>query len=186
MALKSSGTLYLQGSDSRNGIAFHFTGVAPHKLSEYYGAGFGVPSSGTLKFSDFYGEEYIIPNNSFRTLVAEKSPVTSAVGEGNWRHFASIAGNVSVRAFKCDYSFNFRWTKQYRLIVGKNRNNTSSGFATHYHNKHAGHSRYTSASGNFTINNARFRSGDRLDFNIYMWGGYGRDQVTGGNIKVYV
>ena len=50
MALQTSGPISL--SD----IAGEFGGNQPHKLSEYYDADSGVPSSGTISFSDFYGK----------------------------------------------------------------------------------------------------------------------------------
>ena len=48
MALQSSGSI------SISQIASEFGGSTPHSLSEYYGDG-GVPSSGALSISDFYG-----------------------------------------------------------------------------------------------------------------------------------
>ena len=50
MALQSSGRITL------NDIAVEFGGNTPHNLSEYYGAASGIPGSGTIKFSDFYGK----------------------------------------------------------------------------------------------------------------------------------
>lgn len=50
MTLPSSGPL------SMSQIAAEFGGTAPHSLSEYYGAAPGVPASGTIKYSDFYGK----------------------------------------------------------------------------------------------------------------------------------
>ena len=56
MALQSSGTITIQD------IADEFGGIAPHSLSEYYRNGIyvgssntGVPTSGTISLSDFYG-----------------------------------------------------------------------------------------------------------------------------------
>jgi hypothetical protein len=49
MALQSSGEISL------NDIATEFSGTAPHSLSEYYGVDTGIPSSGEISFSDFYG-----------------------------------------------------------------------------------------------------------------------------------
>lgn len=51
MALPSSGSIRLQQ------IADEFGGTTPHNLSEYYGAASGVPTSGELSFSDFYGTQ---------------------------------------------------------------------------------------------------------------------------------
>jgi len=48
-------TLQSSGAISLSDIAAEFGGSTPHSLSEYYGVDTGVPSSGTISFSDFYG-----------------------------------------------------------------------------------------------------------------------------------
>lgn len=60
MTIKSSGTLYFSE------IATEFGGAAPHALSEYFGggslvpSGIGIPASGTISFSQFYGKSKYI------------------------------------------------------------------------------------------------------------------------------
>ena len=54
MTLQSSGSISLQN------IATEFGGSAPHNISEYYGAAAGIPSSGTISFSNFYGASSFI------------------------------------------------------------------------------------------------------------------------------
>jgi hypothetical protein len=49
MALQTSGTISLAD------IVGEFGGSAPHSLSEYYDAADGIPASGSISFSDFYG-----------------------------------------------------------------------------------------------------------------------------------
>lgn len=49
MALQSSGAISL------NDIAIEFGGTQPHSLSEYYGVAVGIPASGSIDISDFYG-----------------------------------------------------------------------------------------------------------------------------------
>ena len=49
MALQTSGSISLSQ------IANEFNDTAPHSLSEQYGAASGIPSSGAISFSDFYG-----------------------------------------------------------------------------------------------------------------------------------
>lgn len=49
MAMQGSGQIKLSE------IASEFGGTAPHNMSEYYSAAAGVPSSGQLSSSDFYG-----------------------------------------------------------------------------------------------------------------------------------
>ena len=49
MALQTSGAISL------NDVAGEFGGSTPHSLSEYYGVATGVPGSGTISLSNFYG-----------------------------------------------------------------------------------------------------------------------------------
>lgn len=49
MAIANTGVIALTD------IVAEFGGDAPHALSEYYGVAAGVPGSGTIRFSDFYG-----------------------------------------------------------------------------------------------------------------------------------
>ena len=55
MALPSSGPLSLSQ------IQTEFGGTNPISLSEYYGADTGVPASGALTVSDFYGANAVPP-----------------------------------------------------------------------------------------------------------------------------
>ena len=48
--------LQTTGAISLNDIAGEFGGTTPHSLSEYYGVATGIPSSGTISFSQFYGK----------------------------------------------------------------------------------------------------------------------------------
>jgi len=50
MTLQSSGAISLAN------IASEFGGSTPHSLSEYYSAASGIPSSGTISISQFYGK----------------------------------------------------------------------------------------------------------------------------------
>lgn len=50
MALPPNGNLKLVD------IAGEFGGAAPHSLSEYYGVANGIPTSGNISISDFYGK----------------------------------------------------------------------------------------------------------------------------------
>ena len=61
-ALASSGSLSLGTSAGTDrSISGEFGGSAPHGLSEYYGVASGVPSSGEIEFSDFYGKAAVNP-----------------------------------------------------------------------------------------------------------------------------
>lgn len=48
-------------------IATEFGGSLPHSISEYYGVAAGVPSSGTLSFTDFLGKSAVIPGQQLFT-----------------------------------------------------------------------------------------------------------------------
>ena len=48
-------TLQSSGAISLSQIAAEFGGSAPHSLSEYYEGHSGIPSSGTISMSQFYG-----------------------------------------------------------------------------------------------------------------------------------
>mgnify|MGYP001338658804 CR=1 FL=1 len=53
-------TLQTSGAISLLDIANEFGGSTPHAISEYYGAASGIPSSGTISFSQFYGKSNIV------------------------------------------------------------------------------------------------------------------------------
>lgn len=75
MALQGSGQISL------NDIATEFGGTAPHSLSEYYSAASGVPASGEISFSDFYGKANIFAFS-----------ITSHTANGNLSSLATSAG----------------------------------------------------------------------------------------------
>lgn len=54
-------TLPASGRISISEIAAEFGGTAPHSLTEYYGAASGVPVSGIISLSDFYGKAITPP-----------------------------------------------------------------------------------------------------------------------------
>ena len=85
MTLPSSGPL------SIGDIAGEFGGAAPHSLSEYYGAAYGIPASGPLAISNFYGKAtpYIIP----RSLLFTQTP--------SYFYRDPAAGNPYVWTFSC-------------------------------------------------------------------------------------
>lgn len=72
MALPASGTITLLQ------IATEFGGTAPHSLSEYYAAAAGVPASGAISFSDFYGKSAEAVSISNLTVSASGSPTQTA------------------------------------------------------------------------------------------------------------
>lgn len=64
MALQTSGQISLAN------IATEFGDSAPHSLSEFYGSASGIPSSGQISISDFYGVSSFngLPNYYFDTV----------------------------------------------------------------------------------------------------------------------
>ncbi len=90
MALQSSGAISL------GDIAGEFGGSQPHSLSEYYGAASGIPSSGAIDFSDFYGSqagfEFTISSN---TQEANLNTLATAAGwDGSVILIANVASGV--------------------------------------------------------------------------------------------
>lgn len=59
MVLQSSGAISL------NDIQTEFGGTNPISISEYYDAATGVPASGTISFSHFYGKSAIVPGQQW-------------------------------------------------------------------------------------------------------------------------
>jgi len=61
MTIESSGAISLGTTAGANrSISAEFGGTVPHALSEYYGAASGVPASGEIKFSNFYGKSNVV------------------------------------------------------------------------------------------------------------------------------
>lgn len=85
MALQSSGTISIQD------IVDEFGGTAPHSLSEYYRGGTyvgssntGVPTSGTIALSDFYGAAAGVV-----VTVTEGTQTVTSVGATNYGYIAA-------------------------------------------------------------------------------------------------
>lgn len=128
MVLQTTGKITL------GDIANEFGGTVPHKMSEYFGAAIGVPGTGVLRISNFYGKAnnpdpptwvtatdlgVSNPNTSFsRSITAySDSPVTlssistgfgSFSSSGNVGTISGTAPNVSRQS----YSWTIRATDQ--------------------------------------------------------------------------
>lgn len=75
-ALASSGAISLgNAAGTDRSISGEFGGSTPHALSEYYGVASGIPSSGTIDFSDFHGKS--AANEEFRWLYLQTGGQTS-------------------------------------------------------------------------------------------------------------
>ena len=111
MALQTSGSISLLD------VANEFGGSTPHSLSEYYGADSGVPSSGSISLSDFYGaSDFVFPTT------VEK--VFTVSGENTSRVFHYVdaedlfGGNPPgfiTASFRLNGDFNFSSTEYLTL-----------------------------------------------------------------------
>lgn len=107
MALQGSGQIKLSE------IATEFGGSAPHRLSEYYGAASGVPSSGEIQLAaDFYGTSSCTSytTSQFRTM-------GSAIGNMTRESGIASAFNNSTSG---DYSQGARLDPSYGAYIGRN------------------------------------------------------------------
>ena len=92
MALQTSGAISIAD------IATEFGGSAPHSLSEYYGAASGVPTSGAISISHFYGKSsqftFTITTNQTNANLA--SLATAAGWDGSSALVATINSGVYI------------------------------------------------------------------------------------------
>jgi hypothetical protein len=84
MALQSSG--FIDMSD----IQTEFVDAGSGSLSEFYGAATGIPSSGAIKFSDFYGKSNITPITSVAGTGG-----TWTENNGNWSVTLNVGPSVT-------------------------------------------------------------------------------------------
>ena len=85
MALQTSGTISLLD------VAAEFGGAAPHAISEYYGRAPGVPASGTIDLSDFYGKSSQVTLRIYPTGYGLDNSITNRANssDGNLNTYAS-------------------------------------------------------------------------------------------------
>lgn len=117
MALQTSGAISL------NDIAGEFGGSTPHSLSEYYGVATGIPSSGQISISQFYGKS---------NIVADYYPSISYSGTTNWSSgaFGNIFdGSLSTFAARSNYTPSSSTLNQHggKLICHWNNGAISAG-----------------------------------------------------------
>lgn len=74
MAVKSSGSLSI-----KTDIVGEFGGTAPHGLKEYYDAATGIPASGTISMSDFYGTSAYTANPLTEVTTSSSSGMSFTV-----------------------------------------------------------------------------------------------------------
>lgn len=91
MVLQSSGAISLYD------IQTEFGGSTPISMSEYYGAASGIPSSGTISFSNFYGKSAL--SSGPPTPVASSIPARSGgVGQTNYEIVRGLSANNLTRS----------------------------------------------------------------------------------------
>lgn len=90
MAIVSSGQISIQS------IVDEFGGTAPHALSEYYGAASGVPTSGEISISDFYGTSSCLTLTAGTTVQQLYQAPYTSFGAATWavRLSKTIASNI--------------------------------------------------------------------------------------------
>lgn len=86
-------TLPVSGPLSLSDIAAEFGGAAPHSLSEYYGADTGIPSSGAISISDFYGKSNLFTLN-IAASVANPNIRQLCVNAG-WNQSVAVLVNIT-------------------------------------------------------------------------------------------
>ena len=89
-------TLQASGSISMSDIAEEFGGVAPHSLSEFYGIAAGVPSSGPISLSNFYGKSRTADNSFIGNFIGPTfyaGSVNPAVGTDYTRVSTSLGAS---------------------------------------------------------------------------------------------
>lgn len=88
MAVKPSGSLSM-----KTDIVGEFGGAAPHGLKEYYNAATGIPASGTISMSDFYGKSslftFTLSSNQ------ENWDLRSAAITAGWDGSAPLIANIN-------------------------------------------------------------------------------------------
>lgn len=182
MALQSSGAISL------NDIQNQFGGSNPISLTEYYGADDGIPGSGTISASNFYGKSK--PWTANYNVIAQASIAQGAggTGEGFWREVSRWTNNLnrkgSVRLWGDMYEGYFgpdnygawyfsRQGKQFGYRIYQNSTLLVDGFYGYYGNAHP--------YWDFT---AYVNRNDAIIYQMYGWGGYGQDKVGGGTWRV--
>ena len=96
MALQSSGPISL------NDVAGEFSGSTPHSLSEYYGVASGVPGSGTISLSDFYGKAVPAPEPEPEPepgLQFKTTGFGGAIGSADYTNYPAFGGTAYVSAY---------------------------------------------------------------------------------------
>ena len=134
MALQSSGPISLL--DIQN----EFGGSAPISLSEYYGAAAGVPSSGSISLSNFYGTSSVF-SHTISSSQKELNLYSYLVGQG-WNGSDPVdltvssnvylwSDNTSTAGLTISSSFsNLLTLRNYGKIIGRGGNGGNAGSQT--------------------------------------------------------
>src|SRR5262245_48593450 len=87
-------TLPASGALKMTDISGEFGDTAPYSLTEFYGVASGVPSSGAIKFSDFYGKGRRVMARSGSSAVTSVTAPKNA--PGIYYHPTSSVGAIGV------------------------------------------------------------------------------------------
>lgn len=174
MAIVSSGTISIQS------IVNEFGGSAPHSLSEYYGVAAGIPSSGTISISHFYGKSacYTAGTN---TLLYSNTTSGSQNGEGFFRtlqqYTTSKCGTYNLQGYyQAGYA---RFTKQIQVRMELNGTSFSQLYSV-------GGGSPQRIQRNYNINSPSTNSGDVIRMRGFLWGGHGSDGFDGSSLFVRI
>jgi hypothetical protein len=165
----------------------------PHNLSNYYGAGTKnpgttLPTSGQIKFSDFYGmaplAKYI--NGSTHDL-AHVSNLKSSRGEGFWRISGSVTVPADITKYRVHGSFKTNSSKIMKYKVGFAVGGSSPGYLNvttkNYDSGYAPWQR----SGSFDVTQTAYIGiGTRFEFHVWLWGNRGSDHVESGTMTLSI
>lgn len=182
MPLQSSGAI------SFDNIQSEFGGSNPISLTEYYSADDGVPGSGAISSSNFYGRAR--PYSANYTVISSYTITggEGGTGEGFWRTVKTWTNNTnrkgSVRIWGDIYAGYFgpdnygNWYfsgqgKQFGYRIYQNSTLLVDGFYGYYGNAHP----YF----DFT---AYMNRNDAMQIQYYGWGAYGQNRVSGGHFNI--
>lgn len=99
MTIKTSGAL---GMDE---IAAEYNGTAPHSIQDYFGAP-GLPASGALAFSDFYGKSDFYTTSRQTSLLTFDDTVDPGSWNTTWTTYYDTVVSTAYTTFWTSYDAN--------------------------------------------------------------------------------
>jgi len=99
MTIKTSGAL---GMDE---VAAEYSGTPPHSIDEYYGAP-GLPTSGPIAFSDFYGKSNLYTTSRQTSLLTFDDTVDSGSWNTTWTTYYDTVVSTAYTTYWTSYDSN--------------------------------------------------------------------------------